>query len=740
MPETRGGKHRIPVAKCEITATITLSKEKGVSALYCGTEKKIHTYLFDAEKWSMDDAKAWVGEHKDKQSEAEVTIPTLTLSWPAAQRLANGELNHIVHMGDFEEIALAPVTIVHEGKMYARVVLSRPVSIGADIYSYDVKVLEVYDPPMVLSSTTAYYLRHETYTTTPIMEGIRQILGSPGGKTRLAKTIKSLMPKHKTFVECAVGGGAVFFSKEKGISQVEVLNDVDPDLMSVYKFVRDASPDEIKRFKSLDWVLKRPLWEKLKTLKPKDLLQRAYRKIYVRLGSFAYGEDTYSPSKDGSEHKIGMPERFEQAKDRLQGVKLHNEDWLAVCKKYDAGDTFVFFDPPYPGDKPGWDKTAVGPSVQEIAQGLKPLESKWLLTINDTKEVISAFKGANIKRVQISSRAGRGGDMTSKADTELMIANYPLKGTQKESETIELNGMEYLIEIENVHVSDEEDTGKFTLLNEHVSWRLPPFSNEGGSYFLALTVRDIFPEHNVYCEPFCGASNILFSKYPVDIEVLNDTDTELIQAYEDIRALSLDQLIKLYRENWFPWKQKFEDLRDCEVQGELMRLYRFLYLSWYSFDSNRRDYRGRPKSWNLEARLGRVENARVRLREVKLTSEDGIACIKRWDSPTTAFFLDPPFDSDVENLRETLRSLQGKFVLRINDTPGHRDLLSEYSVMSTTAVKRAGQAPSWEDGRVVRARQELLVTNCPIEDTTMPQAEFEAIYDDAYFEAMDLEK
>ena len=58
--------------------------------------------------------------------------------------------------------------------------------------------------------------------------------------------------------------------------------------------------------------------------------------------------------------------------------------------------------------------------------------------------------------------------------------------------------------------------------------------------------------------------------------------------------------------------------------------------------------------------------------------------------------------------------MKGKFVLRISDTPEHRDLLSEYNVMSTTAVRRAGQASAWEDGEIVSARSELLVTNCVV--------------------------
>ena len=63
-PETTENYHRIPVAQCKITATITISADQGIKALYCGNEKKVATYLFDKDKWTMAEAKKWVAEHK----------------------------------------------------------------------------------------------------------------------------------------------------------------------------------------------------------------------------------------------------------------------------------------------------------------------------------------------------------------------------------------------------------------------------------------------------------------------------------------------------------------------------------------------------------------------------------------------------------------------------------------------------------------------------------------------------
>ena len=61
---------RIPVRECQVTATIDISKDEGISALYCGKEKKVRTYLFRKDKgWTLEKAKAWIKEHEGKSFE-----------------------------------------------------------------------------------------------------------------------------------------------------------------------------------------------------------------------------------------------------------------------------------------------------------------------------------------------------------------------------------------------------------------------------------------------------------------------------------------------------------------------------------------------------------------------------------------------------------------------------------------------------------------------------------------------
>ncbi len=72
-PEETENTIRIPVGPdCEVTATITIDKGQGISALYCGKIKKIRTYLFDkrVKAWTMASARAWIKEHSEKVEKA----------------------------------------------------------------------------------------------------------------------------------------------------------------------------------------------------------------------------------------------------------------------------------------------------------------------------------------------------------------------------------------------------------------------------------------------------------------------------------------------------------------------------------------------------------------------------------------------------------------------------------------------------------------------------------------------
>lgn len=71
-PETTENYHRIPVSDGHDDhkiRTITISSDKGIKALYCVDCKKIKTFLFDSDKFTMEEAQAWVDSHSKSFSD-----------------------------------------------------------------------------------------------------------------------------------------------------------------------------------------------------------------------------------------------------------------------------------------------------------------------------------------------------------------------------------------------------------------------------------------------------------------------------------------------------------------------------------------------------------------------------------------------------------------------------------------------------------------------------------------------
>lgn len=101
-----------------------------------------------------------------------------------------------------------------------------------------------------------------------------------GGKRRLAKHILPLFPDHHTYVEPFAGGAAMFFLKRP--AEVEVLNDCNNDLITLYRVLQHHLEEFYKQFK---WaIVSRQMFEWLKITPSETLtdIQKAARFYYLQ--------------------------------------------------------------------------------------------------------------------------------------------------------------------------------------------------------------------------------------------------------------------------------------------------------------------------------------------------------------------------------------------------------------------------------------------------------------------------
>jgi DNA adenine methylase len=128
----------------------------------------------------------------------------------------------------------------------------------------------------------------------------KTIWGSPAGKKRLADRLVALLPAHKTYVEPFAGSAAVLFAKEP--SEVEVINDADPEIVEAYRLLQKLTADGLERLKKLPWVGDETTFKRLLDAEPEDDVERLHRFLY--LTHFSYGKmrgRSFSPTVVGVE-------------------------------------------------------------------------------------------------------------------------------------------------------------------------------------------------------------------------------------------------------------------------------------------------------------------------------------------------------------------------------------------------------------------------------------------------------
>lgn len=180
-----------------------------------------------------------------------------------------------------------------------------------------------------------------------------------GSKARLAGWIVDLLPEHEHYVEPFAGGLSVLLAKRP--SRMETVNDLDGELMTFWRILRDR-PDELIRACALTPHSRAELeatWEPTS-----DELELA-RRIWCRLAQGRSG----TLRKTGWRHYIdpagsvtSMPgyldayrDRLAAAAERLMDVSLECLPALTLIGKYGSQPKcLLYVDPPYLGTTRPW--------------------------------------------------------------------------------------------------------------------------------------------------------------------------------------------------------------------------------------------------------------------------------------------------------------------------------------------------------------------------------------------------
>jgi DNA adenine methylase len=244
-----------------------------------------------------------------------------------------------------------------------------------------------------------------------------------GGKSRFVTTILPMIPEHLTYVEPFSGGAQIFFRKDP--AKVEVLNDLDGELVNFYR-VCQSHYEELLRYLRF-MVVGRDWYKRLQATPPESMtdIQRAGRYFYLQKSTFggrvakqSYAVHVLQPSHFST---AKLAKVIEDTHKRLDGVQIESVSYEKVIRKYDRPSTFFYIDPPYYGVKGLYRFDFEHIQFEQLAEQLRTIRGKFLLSVNDRPELREIFKGFHLTMITVSyslqKHAGR-------RYGELLIDNY----------------------------------------------------------------------------------------------------------------------------------------------------------------------------------------------------------------------------------------------------------------------------------------------------------------------------
>ncbi|WP_321943648.1 DNA adenine methylase [Paraburkholderia tropica] len=243
-----------------------------------------------------------------------------------------------------------------------------------------------------------------------------------GGKRRLADVLIPRFPPHTCYVEVFAGAAALFFMRPP--AEVEVLNDVNDELVNLYRVVQHHLEEFVRQFK---WALtSRQVFRWLQDTRPETLtdIQRAARFYYLQQNCFggrveARTFGTATTSTPGL-NLLRLEETLSAAHLRLSGAYIEKLDWHTCMTRYDRPHTF-FFDPPYL-ETEGYGVPFEFSEYKRIAAVLKELQGRAILTLNDHVAFHDLFAGFQRERVELQYTVG--GPANTALRGELIIYSW----------------------------------------------------------------------------------------------------------------------------------------------------------------------------------------------------------------------------------------------------------------------------------------------------------------------------
>jgi DNA adenine methylase len=238
-----------------------------------------------------------------------------------------------------------------------------------------------------------------------------------GGKSIFSRQIVPMIPQHQCYCEVFAGAAWVLFSKPE--SKCEVINDINKELITLYRCIKIHLEEFVRYFKLV--LISRDEFDRLMRVELDALtdIQRAARFYYLLRISFGAKIDSFSLI-----NLLRLEEDLSDIHLRLSNVVIENLQYCELIDRYNEPFTFFYLDPPY------WDcENFYGKGIFskedfiKLQSQLSTIKGKFMMSINDVPQIREIYKDFNIKEVQ--TRYSISSEPKNNV-TELLIMNYDI--------------------------------------------------------------------------------------------------------------------------------------------------------------------------------------------------------------------------------------------------------------------------------------------------------------------------
>jgi len=248
------------------------------------------------------------------------------------------------------------------------------------------------------------------------MSGLFKLVGGKGNK-KINSWILSYFPPHQLYIEPFIGGGSIFYNKDK--APKSIINDINPDFVAAHTYISSLSPKELKKIQNTKFN-EETFQNALERLENPKCTQRGYYTlIRQRMSRGGLGR-TFSKSDrlrggqiEGQNSWDNWAANLDKYKDKLVGTTVCNSDFSEVFDFYGHAmdeNCLIYVDPPY------LDETRTSNLYEYefdrkdhviLAAYLLNTKAKVLLSGYDSELYRQIYKDWNCERLEVANHSGQ---------------------------------------------------------------------------------------------------------------------------------------------------------------------------------------------------------------------------------------------------------------------------------------------------------------------------------------------